>query len=369
MGHSDDSRWPAGPAVMRSRQDNPVGGGEVAASPHTSFDPRSQHPLLRVEGLRTEYATPHRIVPVVDGVTFSVHASSIVGLVGESGSGKSQTALSIMRLISAPGRIDEGSRIWLQGRDLMTAKEKEMREVRGGEAAMIFQEPRISLNPFYTIGFHLREAMRLHGVREKAEVRTRSIEALRAVGIPQPKQRLNAYPHELSGGMCQRAMIAIALICNPRLLIADEPTTALDVTIQAQILDLLKRACQARGMGVLLITHDLDVVGEYADHVLVMYRGRIVESGTTEEVLDNPKHPYTRGLLACSPRLAPGDGSRLQTIPGSPPGPGEDLRGCHFAPRCAHAFAKCEEYPPTRTVGSRSVACWLHESVDEEATT
>ena len=297
-------------------------------------------PILQVDNLCTSFHTRDGVGRAVDGVSFSLHRGETLGLVGESGCGKSVTALSILRLVAPPGRIGSGQ-ILLSGRDLLSLSEKEMRSVRGDEVAMVFQEPMSSLNPVLTCGRQIEEAVCLHQGLSRKEARARAIEMMRLVGIPAPEQRVDEFPHQLSGGMRQRVMIAIALSCNPDVLIADEPTTALDVTIQAQILDLLARLQEEYHMAILLITHDLGVVAEVADRVAVMYAGQIVETATTEVLFASPQHPYTRGLLRAIPHLD-GDQERLQVIPGRVPEATSFPRGCRFHPRCTLAEAACE---------------------------
>ena len=308
-------------------------------------------PLLRVRDLITSFRTDSGPLRAVDRVSFDVPEGATVGVVGESGCGKSVTSLSILRLIaSPPGRIESGT-IEFGGKDLLSLPEREMRAIRGNDISMIFQEPMTSLNPVYTVGAQIIEAIRLHQKRSRREARERAIEMLRLVGIPSPETNVGAYPHELSGGQRQRVMIAMALACEPKLLIADEPTTALDVTIQAQILELLRDLQQKMKMSVILITHDLGVIAEQADHVLVMYAGRIVESAPVKELFAHPRHPYTRGLLESIPRTGirreygrPPE--RLRTIEGIVP----DLRhvppGCRFAARCPMAIPQCTATDP-----------------------
>jgi peptide/nickel transport system ATP-binding protein len=320
-------------------------------------------PLLRVENLRTWFSSDAGTVRAVDGVSFHVEAGETVGIVGESGCGKTVTSLSIMGLIPRPpGRIVAGSSIRFRGRELTTLGEGELRRIRGNEIAMIFQEPMTSLNPVYTVGDQLREALRLHRGLGRRPAREAAIAALREVGIPEPADRFDAYPHQLSGGMRQRVMIAMALSCEPDLLIADEPTTALDVTIQAQILDILAEVRTRRGMAMLLITHDLGVVAEVCDRVLVMYAGQVVEAGTVEEIFHDPRHPYTRGLLDSLPRLED-RGRRLRPIEGTVPSPTAWPGGCRFQARCPVAFERCHEAPPLFALGGagsgRLGRCWL----------
>jgi oligopeptide/dipeptide ABC transporter, ATP-binding protein, C-terminal domain len=316
----------------------------------------SSAPLLEVSGLRTSFKTPRGTVRSVDDVSFSIAPGRTLGVVGESGSGKSVTSLSIMRLVArGGGSIDDGTiRLNRPGAtpiDIRTLDEKAMRKVRGNDIAMIFQEPMTSLDPVWSIGDQIIEAIRLHQDVSKAEARARAIEMLRLVGIPAPESRVDDYPHQLSGGMRQRVMIAIALSCRPALLIADEPTTALDVTIQAQILDLIRRLQNEIGMSVLFITHNLGVVAEIADRVAVMYAGQVVEEGPVRTIFSTPRHPYTVGLLKSIPM--PGRSQeqgerprRLDTIGGAPPNPLALPAGCRFAPRCPLAIEACRAAPP-----------------------
>ena len=323
--------------------------------------------MLQVEGLVTEFVTGEGVVRAVDGVSFDVFPGETVSLVGESGCGKSVTALSIMRLIQAPpGRIVSG-RVWFEGVDLHSLKEPEMRKVRGGGIGMIFQEPMTSLNPVLTIGRQITESLELHLGMPRAEARQRSIELLAIVGIPDPERRVRDYPHQLSGGQRQRVMIAIAMSCNPRLLIADEATTALDVTIQAQILELMKSITERTGTALLIITHNLGVVARYADRVNVMYAGRVRESALAEEVYLRTRHPYTAGLLHSVPRLDREAHGRLEPIPGDVPDPSTRTTGCAFRPRCRFAVERCKSDDPLlATVASgHAVACWEHERVVE----
>ena len=301
--------------------------------------------LLEVRDLRVTFFTPAGEVRAVDGVGFSVAAGRTLGLVGESGCGKSVSAFSILRLVSPPGRIVGGS-IRFDGRELLELSEREMRALRGNHIAMVFQEPSSSLNPVFTIGSQIGEAVRLHQKVDRREARRRAIALLELVEIPEAAHRVDAYPHQLSGGMRQRAMIAMALSCEPRLLIADEPTTALDVTIQAQILDLLAGLQRRLGMALLLVTHDLGVVAQRADNVAVMYAGRIVEQAPVERLFDAPLHPYTRGLLNSVPRLGTERARRLDAIPGVVPDPLHWPSGCRFRDRCAIAVAACAAVDP-----------------------
>ena len=329
-------------------------------------------PLLEVDDLQTHFQTRAGLVKSVDGVSFSIGEGELLGLVGESGCGKSITALSIMRLISPPGKILGGS-IRFKGEELTTVSSDRMREIRGDDIAMIFQDPMTSLNPVYTVGEQIAEALRLHKKLDRKEAWNAAVDAMREVSIPSPERRAKDYPHQLSGGMRQRVMIAMALACDPDLLIADEPTTALDVTIQAQILELLDNLRQTRKLAVLLITHDLGVVAEVADRVCVMYTGRIVEQSGVTELFADPKHPYTRGLLRSVPRLSDANSpraTRLQTIEGTVPSPTDLPDGCHFAPRCEHRMEKCTHgtIPLYSATDGSLVRCVLYdESVSTAA--
>jgi len=327
----------------------------------------SDAPLLRVERLRTVFTLPDgRDVAAVSDVSLTVSAGETLGLVGESGSGKSVTALSILRLVMPPGRITDG-RIIFDGRDLMTLGEPELRAIRGRRIGFVFQEPMVALNPVYTIGQQIAETLAVHGLARGRAARTRAIEWLRAARVPDPERRAGEYPHQLSGGLRQRAMIALALCAEPSLVIADEPTTALDVTVQAEILDLLRELRASLGLALLLITHDLGVVAEMADRVAVMYGGRLVEEGPVADVFQTPAHPYTRGLLACLPGAA--DGRRLTAIAGTVPSLGQFPPGCAFATRCIDRLPVCDTAPPEATtpIGveghGRSVRCYLHQPV------
>jgi oligopeptide/dipeptide ABC transporter ATP-binding protein len=321
--------------------------------------------LLEVKNLQTHFPTRAGLVRAVDGVSFYVDKGELLGLVGESGCGKSITALSVMRLISSPGKI-VGGEIVFDGENLLSATDERMREIRGDDIAMIFQDPMTSLNPVYTVGEQIAEALRLHRKLSRGDARRAAIEAMKEVAIPDPARRAADYPHQLSGGMRQRVMIAMALACDPKLLIADEPTTALDVTIQAQILELLDELRRTRELGVLLITHDLGVVAEVADRVAVMYTGKIVEESPVEELFARPKHPYTEGLLRSVPKLttaATGKTARLETIEGIVPSPTALPDGCHFAPRCTHRMPRCTagEIPLYEIQGGVSVRCVLYD--------
>jgi len=317
-------------------------------------------PLLSVRNLRTYFGIAAGTIRAVDGVAFTIAAGKTLCLVGESGSGKSVTALSILRLIDRPGRILEGSQVMFGGRDLSTLSEPEFRAVRGNQIAMIFQEPMTSLNPVHRVGQQIAEVVQVHRKVGAREATDRAVEMLRLVGIPSPDRRLRDYPHQLSGGQRQRVMIAIALACEPKLLIADEPTTALDVTIQAQILELLKDLRDRLHMAILLITHDIGVVAEMADDVAVMYAGRIVERGPISDVINAPQHPYTEALLHSIPLLGVTQAQRLEVIPGMVPSALRWPTGCRFAPRCAHVFDRCRtEDPHLIRLGSQEAACWL----------
>ena len=321
--------------------------------------------LLEVNNLQTHFPTRAGLVRAVDGVSFYLDRGELLGLVGESGCGKSITALSIMRLIAPPGRI-VGGEIIFAGEELLKASDERMREIRGDDIAMIFQDPMTSLNPVFTVGEQIAEALRLHRKMSRDDARRATIEAMREVSIPDPARRVDDYPHQLSGGMRQRVMIAMALACDPKLLIADEPTTALDVTIQAQILELLYELRRTRELAVLLITHDLGVVAETADRVAVMYTGRIVEESPVEELFARPKHPYTEGLLRSVPKLTIEEAKkqmRLETIEGIVPSPTQLPPGCHFAPRCPHRMPRCTEgeIPLYELEGDVAVRCVLYD--------
>jgi len=318
-------------------------------------------PLLEVRELRAHFRTDAGIARAVDGVSFHIAKGETLGLVGESGCGKSVTSLSILRLIpDPPGRIERGSSIRFRGRELLDLSESEMRAVRGNDIAMVFQEPMTSLNPVYTVGEQVAEAVRLHRRLPRPVAWQRAVEMLALVGLPAPADRAHAYPHQLSGGQRQRVMIAMALACDPELLIADEPTTALDATIQAQILELLRDLRQRLGMALLLITHDLGVVAEVCDRVAVMYAGRIVEDGPVRRIFDDPRHPYTQGLLRAVPRIgAPAE--RLAVIPGQVPAATAWPAGCRFHPRCPHAWDPCRSSEPDRIAlpAGGGACCWL----------
>jgi len=327
--------------------------------------PVAGEPLLRVHNLRTYFHTGGGVARAVDGVSFDIHAGETVGMVGESGCGKSVTALSLLRLVDPPGRIEPDSRIEFEGKDLLSLDEEGIRRLRGNRIAMVFQEPMTALNPVFTIGDQVAEVARVHSDMGRKAAWERAIEMLNLVGIPDPRERAKSYPHQLSGGMRQRVLIAMALVMNPSLLIADEPTTALDVTIQAQILELLADLQQRLGLAVLLITHDLGVVAEVTSRVLVMYGGQIVERAPVRELFRDPRHPYTRGLLEAMPRLGR-QRDRLAVIPGTVPPPTHWPSGCRFRDRCAYAWQRCaDEAPPEyRVTDDHGARCHL---VDEPA--
>ena len=324
--------------------------------------------LLSVEGLRTHFFTNDGTVKAVDGVNFALKERETMGLVGESGSGKSITALTVMRLLSRPGRAVAG-RVMFQGRNLLEISEEEMEDVRGTDIAMIYQEPMTSLNPVYRVGEQIEESIQRHLGLDETAARDRVIDLFKKVGIPSPERRVGDYPHEMSGGMRQRVMIAMALACKPRLLIADEPTTALDVTIQAQILELIKELKETENMAVVMITHDLGVIAEVSDHVAVMYAGKVVEDAPVDELFEAPKHPYTRGLLSSIP--SPDKlGRRLDVIKGVVPHPLNLPPGCSFAPRCPDRFpdGTCDAAFPALAPISKThrVACYLYTKEQDE---
>ncbi len=325
-----------------------------------------EKPLLEVRGLKTYFFSNKNTVRAVDGVSFSVSAGETLGIVGESGCGKSVTSMSILNLVEAPGKI-VGGQIRFKGENIAEASGDRLRAIRGNEISMIFQEPMTSLNPVFRIRDQIGEVLILHRHMEKKEAWRAAAALLGEVGIPRPEEVSRCYPHELSGGMRQRVMIAMALACSPELLIADEPTTALDVTIQAQILSLMNRLKQKTNTAIMLITHDLGVVAQMADHVIVMYAGKVVESAPVEELFERPLHPYTQGLLASVPNVSQ-EGKKLYTIPGTVPSPADLPRGCYFAPRCPHAMEHCWKAKPA-LAGSdkkRAVRCYLY-SQEEEA--
>ncbi len=323
--------------------------------------------VLQVKNLQTHFTSDAGTVKAVDGVSFEVGKGETLGIVGESGSGKSVTSLSIMRLLKdTPGKI-AGGEILYEGKDLTKMSEREMRKIRGNDIAMIFQEPMTSLNPVYKIGRQLEESIILHMKVSKKAARERSVQMLKAVGISRPEKIVHEFPHQLSGGMRQRVMIAMAMACNPKVLIADEPTTALDVTIQAQILELMKSLTTTTDTAILLITHDLGVVAEMCDRVVVMYGGRAVEESDVVSIFTDPKHPYTQGLLESIPKIGERV-DRLQSIPGNVPIPSHMPMGCKFAPRCPHAMDICWEKEPSfdKVTTNHSVRCWLHEEVPQD---
>jgi oligopeptide/dipeptide ABC transporter ATP-binding protein len=321
--------------------------------------------VLEIEDLKTHFFTPAGIVKAVDGVSYSVRSGETLGVVGESGCGKSVTALSVLRLIAEPpGRIVGGT-VRFEGRNLLDLNQRQMEEIRGNEISMIFQEPMTSLNPLYTVGRQISEAIAVHQGVSRRKAMDMAVEMLRRVSIPEPEQRAHTYPHQMSGGMRQRVMIAMALSCNPKVLIADEPTTALDVTIQAQILELMREMQQDYGMAVVLITHDMGVVAENADRVIVMYAGRKVEEADVDDLFERPAHPYTRGLLDSIPHLdeagkAGAPRVRLNEIKGLVPSLVHLPQGCSFAPRCSHATDRCRASPPPleQHWPGHWVACW-----------
>lgn len=321
-------------------------------------------PLLDVRGIRTEFVTSNGTVKAVNGVSLHVESGETLGIVGESGSGKSVSMLTVMRLIRPPGRIADGE-AWFLGRDLLTLEPDDMRRVRGAQVGMVFQDPMTFLNPVMTIGQQIAEPLREHLGMDRRQARVRAEELLDSVGIPAAASRLDDYPHQFSGGMRQRAMIAMALSCRPSLLIADEPTTALDVTVQAQIVELVKRLRQESGMAVIWITHDLGIVAGLADRVCVMYAGSVVETAPVLELYANPRHPYTLGLLSSIPRVNASERRELASIRGVPPDMVSPPPGCPFAPRCTCTMERCmKEKPLPRQVGvDHWSACWLDESV------
>ncbi len=324
--------------------------------------------LLQVKDLKTQFFTEDGVVKAVDGVSYDVEEGETLGLVGESGCGKSVSALSILRLIPYPPGKIVGGEILFEGEDILKMDEEEIRHIRGNRIAMVFQEPMTSLNPVLTIGRQLTEALELHLKLDPPAARKRAAELLEMVGIPEAMNRLNDYPHQYSGGMRQRVMIAMALSCNPKLLLADEPTTALDVTIQAQILEIMARLSRELGTAVVIITHNLGVVARYADRVNVMYAGKVVETATAKELYANPRHPYTIGLLKSVPRLDQGRKDRLVPIEGAPPDLINPPTGCSFAPRCAYRIEKCiTEEPPLMATGNETrhmSACWVMPTIE-----
>jgi oligopeptide/dipeptide ABC transporter ATP-binding protein len=353
----------AGPILDASAQGNVI-EELVPASRRRPKHERGERPLLEVNELTTSFYTRDGVVHAVDGIDFHVDRGEIMGLVGESGCGKSVTSLSIMRLVAKPGRIESG-RIMFDGQDLLTLSDEQMRHIRGDRISMIFQQPQSSLNPVWDVGKQIAEVLELHRGMKKGAARDRALDLLRMVGIPDPKRRLNAFPHEMSGGMAQRVMIAMALACEPELLIADEPTTALDVTIQAQILDLMRNLRDETGTAIILITHDLGVVAEMCDRVAVMYAGEIVEQSDVTSLFRRPKHPYTRGLIDSIPVVGSVQ-DELKVIPGSVPNLIDLPSTCRFSPRCLTRIEKdvtlsTELHPELRPVApGHDVRCWVY---------
>ncbi|MSQ72863.1 MAG: ABC transporter ATP-binding protein [Betaproteobacteria bacterium] len=341
-----------------------IAGVPLHAGAGLALHHRAGQALLEVAGLKTWLATTRGVVHAVDGVDLKVFPGEKVALVGESGCGKTMTARSILRLLPEPPARIVAGQILFQGRDLAQLDERALERIRGAEVSMVFQDPQSYLNPRMRIGDQIGEAIRLH--QGPAEVRARVRDALDRVGLPADDAMRRRYPHELSGGMRQRVLIAIALACRPRLLIADEPTTALDVTLQAQIMDLLRRLCDELDLALLLITHDMGVVAELCDHVYVMYAGQVVEHGDCMSIFESPRHPYTRALLAST--LSIEERRSLQTIPGTVPDLVDPIPGCRFRPRCASAFAPCGQDPPmTRFPADAAASCWLHETASRGA--
>ncbi|MFN7962057.1 MAG: ABC transporter ATP-binding protein [Thermoanaerobaculia bacterium] len=323
----------------------------------------SQAPLLAVQGLSVSFPAAAGRIPILRDVSFAIERGECLGLVGESGSGKSMTALAVLGLVPPPGRIEAGH-VRLDGEDLLGRPDRELREVRGGRVALVFQEPAAALNPVLTIGYQVAEAARLHRGMSRREARDEAVRLLRLVAMPDPESRLKSYPHQLSGGQCQRAMIAMALAGEPDLLLADEPTTALDVTVQAQILSLLDQLRRELGLAILLITHDLGVVAEICDRVAVLYAGEVVELAPRDALLATPAHPYSRALLASSPRLGrPAPRGEMPAIPGRPADPARLPGGCAFHPRCARAFERCRAEAPAMIslAPDRQARCFLLE--------
>jgi oligopeptide/dipeptide ABC transporter ATP-binding protein len=315
--------------------------------------------ILDVQDLRVHFRTMDGVVKAVDGVSFDINAGSSVGIVGESGSGKSVTSLAIMKLIDAPGRI-VGGKILLRGKDLVQMSDEQMQKIRGDDISMVFQEPMTALNPVYTVGDQVAEVLRVHRDMSRREAMNRTVELFKTVGIPAPERRVHEYPHNLSGGMRQRVMIAMALANEPDVLILDEPTTALDVTIQAQILELVKTLRREVNTAVLLITHDIGVIAEMSDEVIVMYGGKVMEHATVTQIIQDPKHPYTKGLLASIPAIGM-KGKRLNVIAGAVPNPLNMPPGCPFAPRCPYVMEVCLTMPELKTLDDgRQVFCWLY---------
>ena len=325
--------------------------------------------LLEVKDLTTHFFTQDGVVKAVDGISYTLAEGEVLGVVGESGCGKSVHALSIMRLVANPPGRTVGGEILFEGENLLNMDDSEMRHIRGNRIAMVFQEPMTSLNPVLTIGRQLTETLELHQNMARQEARARAAELLQTVGIPDAESRLSDYPHQFSGGMRQRVMIAMALSCNPRLIIADEPTTALDVTIQAQILELMRDLAEEFGTAMVIITHNLGVVARYAHRVVVMYAGKIVETGTAHDIYRNPRHPYTIALLNSVPRLDATERVRLDAIEGLPPDLVDLPQGCSFAPRCKYAYERCTQETPVlvETDTNHTSACWRHDELTELA--
>ena len=325
--------------------------------------------LLEVKDLTTHFFTQDGVVKAVDGISYTLAEGEVLGVVGESGCGKSVHALSIMRLVANPPGRTVGGEILFEGENLLNMDDSEMRHIRGNRIAMVFQEPMTSLNPVLTIGRQLTETLELHQNMARQEARARAAELLQTVGIPDAESRLSDYPHQFSGGMRQRVMIAMALSCNPRLIIADEPTTALDVTIQAQILELMRDLAEEFGTAMVIITHNLGVVARYAHRVVVMYAGKIVETGTAHDIYRNPRHPYTIALLNSVPRLDATERVRLDAIQGLPPDLVDLPQGCSFAPRCKYAYERCTQETPVlvETDTNHTSACWRHDELTELA--
>ena len=320
----------------------------------------AQETVLEVKNLRTHFFTDEGVVKAVDDVSFSLHKGEVVGIVGESGSGKSVTNLSVMKLVQTPPGKIMGGEVIFKGEDILKMNEKQLRQLRGAKISMIFQDPMTSLNPFLRVSTQMIETLRLHQKLDKKQARQKAIEMLTMAGIPAAEERIDSYPHQFSGGMCQRVMIAMGLSCNPEILIADEPTSALDVTIQAQILDLMKDLTEKLGTAVILITHSLGVVAGMCDTIYVMYAGRVVERGTAEDIFENPQHPYTRGLIKSVPRLDKRNRERLFSIPGQPPNVIDLPPCCPFFPRCSEATERCKTaYPEEINYGAgHAAACW-----------
>ena len=345
---------------MSSWSNNPAESGNRPLPSAESGNRPSTAPLLSIDGLTVEFPSNGGPLRAVDGVTLSIARGETVGLVGESGSGKSMTALAVVGLVPPPGRVAAGS-VHFNGAQVTGMRERELRRIRGAGIGFVFQEPMTALNPVFTIGDQLVETLEVHGIARGKAARARAEELFDAVRLPDPGRRLRDYPHQLSGGQRQRALIAMALACDPALLVADEPTTALDVTVQAEILDLLREMKDRLGLALLLITHDLGVVAETADRVAVMYAGRIVEQSPVAELFADPLHPYTRGLLRSMPGME--EGRRLHAIPGVVPALGNLPPGCTFAPRCPDRFEPCDKARPgDALIGSRAVKCYLHDS-------